>query len=50
MVVTGAANIAGDGPSAFNEKLNGRHFGNGAGAAGSNQYGETKPILRPDAE
>jgi hypothetical protein len=50
VVVPGAANIAGDEPSAINEKLNGRHFGNGAGAAGRNQYGETKPILRPVAE
>jgi hypothetical protein len=49
-VVPGAANIAGDGPSAINGDLNGRRFGTGAGAAGRNQDGETKPILRPEAE
>jgi len=48
--VPGAANSAGDGPSATNGKLNGRHFGDGAGAAGRNQSGETKPNLRPEAE
>jgi len=50
VVVPGAANIAGDGHSAINGKLNERHFGNGAGAAGRNQDGETKPIRRPEAE
>ena len=50
VVVPGAANIAGNGPSAINGKLKERHFGNGAGAAGRNQYGETKPILHPETE
>jgi len=49
-VVPGAANSAGDGHPATDGTLNGRHFGNGAGAAGRNQSGETKPMLGPEAE
>jgi hypothetical protein len=49
-VVPAAVNIPGDRSTTINGKLNGRHFGNGAGAAGPHQNGETKPIVRPEAE
>jgi hypothetical protein len=45
-----AANIADDPPTTINGKLNGWHFGNGAGVEGRPQKDETKPILRPEAE
>ena len=47
VVVPGAANIASDGPSAINGKLN-VHFG--TNAASRPQKDETKPIIRPEAE
>jgi len=50
VVVPGAANIAGDGPTTMNGKLNGRHLGNGVGVAGRCRKDETKPILRREAE
>ena len=45
-----AANIAGDPPTTINGTLNGRHYGNGAAAAGRPQNDETKPILRPEGQ
>jgi hypothetical protein len=49
VVVPAAANTEGDGPLPISGKLNGSHFGNGAGAA-CRKDAETKPILRPEAE
>ena len=45
-----AANIAGDQRTIINGKLNGWHFGNGAGSTHQPQNDETKPILRPEVE